>query len=965
MATYSTNPNFLLSRNRGLSNATLCDDPIGPPGKTLASPTNRKRGLSSATLLDDGGVATRKRGLSSATLHDDSEVATRKRGLSTATLNVDDSTLPTKEELLEREQGLPPSKPKQSEYARRASLAPPQMRSRGLSSATLWEDETADSFTERPVPSNRRPSSSKTPWWEPSPSSQSESRPSRQRRQSSAATLADSQLSPPEKTAESPHFLQRRLSSNTTMVDGSPGPKPSPESVFARNRRLSSIGTVWEASPHSGEAAPKSSLLLFDDSPATERPAQTMFRFQPLTPTKVSFNIQPPATADPEEVDPLQVTMPSVPKRTHSLSSARSSLSSVAALEVPTQPVDADTRLDVGPGARPASAQLAATAESRPTVWQKLDAAGSKARPFTVKYGYYGFMTCMIYFALIGLPLWNGVLFTVWTQIDKAEIPFGFLLFSGVNFIFVFTPLIFGRYEKPAPPLAPGEVREKTTDTALLIPCYKAAGALPNTIRAALKIFPAQSIFVVDNGNTEKGTDASEAVCAEWGVNYLFVPVGSKIGAEYVGINQPKMEPFKYVMVIDDDVELPDNLPLVTERFEKNPRVGCVGYTLQSIGPNGTKGTMVQQLQDLEYRLSGLRHCMGAKYGSATFPHGAIILWQREVFVELFKRHPGFKISEDLCFGIICRLSGRYVDFCSQVAVPTETPPYLFGPDADHPIKYLKTTAKTKWQGWRRSSAKKAPAHEVDVEKQSPDASVEDEKPSPQSEDQALTDPFASSEDSLPLGSTAVNSPTSPTFLIEGPPPALPLPLGEIQAEKLEAIEAAAIPQTRGGYGEMTVFKQRYQRWAFMHCWALIPQLRYHIFGWNLGWRTPVAQLLQFQDTLSTLFYLFLPFMLPCAFYYNAPLAAYTIAANTSFGLISALIFNAYHLHGRPEGRLNWLVPFASVPYRGIMRFVQLAAIYRGLIQYGLFFRTKTHKLPKHPKLGPMAAGGDTKETKV
>lgn len=116
------------------------------------------------------------------------------------------------------------------------------------------------------------------------------------------------------------------------------------------------------------------------------------------------------------------------------------------------------------------------------------------------------------------------------TQIHVAELPFGFLLFSGINCIFVFTPLLFGSYEKPAPSLAPGEVRSKTENTALLIPCYKAAGALPNTIRAALKIFPATSIFVVDNGNTEKGTDASEQVCAEWGVNYLFVPVGSKIG---------------------------------------------------------------------------------------------------------------------------------------------------------------------------------------------------------------------------------------------------------------------------------------------------------------------------------------------------------------------------------------------------------------------------------------------------
>lgn len=246
---------------------------------------------------------------------------------------------------------------------------------------------------------------------------------------------------------------------------------------------------------------------------------------------------------------------------------------------------------------------------------QWLDDTATKLRPPVVKYGYYGVAICAVYFVLVGFPLWNGVVYSIWVNFYKADAPFGFLIFSFLNWAFVFFPLIFGRYEKPADPLPEGFEREKTQDCALLIPCYKAAGALPNTIEHALAIYPAESIFVVNNANSPVAPDNTEEVCQEYGVNYLFVPVGSKIGAEYVGLHQKKMDKFKYVMIIDDDVELPNNLPIVSERFEKDPRVGCVGYTLVSTGAKGSKGTMVQQLQDLEYRLSGLRHCMGGLYG--------------------------------------------------------------------------------------------------------------------------------------------------------------------------------------------------------------------------------------------------------------------------------------------------------------------------------------------------------------
>jgi len=183
-------------------------------------------------------------------------------------------------------------------------------------------------------------------------------------------------------------------------------------------------------------------------------------------------------------------------------------------------------------------------------------------------------------------------------------------------------------------------------DTALLIPCYKSAKIIGPTLISALKIFPPQNIFVVSNGNSPTPLDDTEEVCKPYGVNFVWSPIGSKIVAQFVGCYAAK--DFKYVLMIDDDCALPANFPIVTERM--TGRVKCMGYTIKSVGPEGSKGTLCQQSQDLEYKLSGIQRAFAGILGSATFAHGAIGLWDREFLVQVFYKHPGFSVSEDCKF---------------------------------------------------------------------------------------------------------------------------------------------------------------------------------------------------------------------------------------------------------------------------------------------------------------------------
>lgn len=241
---------------------------------------------------------------------------------------------------------------------------------------------------------------------------------------------------------------------------------------------------------------------------------------------------------------------------------------------------------------------------------------------------------------------------------------------------------LFVRYEPDPVPPRPEElpaILEKNSSTALIIACYKSAEIIGRTLEAALQIFPPENIFVVANGNSPTPLDNTEDVCRLYGVNHVWVPVGSKIVAQFVGVYAAHR--FQYVLMIDDDCALPPGFPIVSERIQRGDGKGlvkCVGYTIKAVGPDGTKGSLVQQLQDMEYKLSGMARKWMATWGTATFAHGAIALWDRDFILKCFRHHPGFKISEDWYFGLVCRSLGGRILMCSSVLVETEVPSGLF-----------------------------------------------------------------------------------------------------------------------------------------------------------------------------------------------------------------------------------------------------------------------------------------------
>ncbi|KAL8692131.1 MAG: hypothetical protein Q9224_004021 [Gallowayella concinna] len=449
------------------------------------------------------------------------------------------------------------------------------------------------------------------------------------------------------------------------------------------------------------------------------------------------------------------------------------------------------------------------------------------------EYTFYLLLLASIYFVFVGVPLWQGLVLTIYYIFDmKLVVPAGTAVFLGIGFLYAYLPLVIPFEKEPPEHLPPSSLGQtengQAINCALLIPCYKSEKLIGATLEAALKVFPAQNIFVIANGNSPTPLDNTAAVSENYGVSHTWSPIGSKIVAQYVGCYVAKR--FPYVLLIDDDCLLPPNFPIVTERFTSI--VKCIGYTIKSVGANSSKGTLCQQAQDVEYKISGIQRAFAGKIGSATFPHGAISIWERELLIKTFQAHPGFSVSEDWFFGHVARQLGCRIQMCTAVFVETETPDSIF-------------------------------------------------------------------------------------FSGGG---------------------------ARGGFGEMTIWKQRFFRWNFFFVSGLYYDLAYILCDWKLGWWELGAKIFVFQEVYETLLYLLAPFVLPISFYVRPTFSAYLYAATLMLYMVNVVIFNYVHLRSRRES-VSVLCLLYYLPYKIVLTFVNIASCYYSIYKYAKYFAKR------HPKV--------------
>jgi len=94
----------------------------------------------------------------------------------------------------------------------------------------------------------------------------------------------------------------------------------------------------------------------------------------------------------------------------------------------------------------------------------------------------------------------------------------------------------------------------------------------------------------------------------------------------------------------------------------------------------------------------------------------------------------------------------------------------------------------------------------------------------------------------------------------------------------------------RGGFGEMTIFKQRFYRWNFFFVNGMFYNMAYILGSWKLGFWELGAKLFVFQEVYETLLYILAPFVLPISLVVQPAFCGYLLAGTLGLYYLNVLV---------------------------------------------------------------------------
>ncbi|KAF4730917.1 hypothetical protein FOZ63_033965, partial [Perkinsus olseni] len=158
-------------------------------------------------------------------------------------------------------------------------------------------------------------------------------------------------------------------------------------------------------------------------------------------------------------------------------------------------------------------------------------------------------------------------------------------------------------------------------DCCLMIACHLSTmteekyESFSNTLRSALAVFPPSHIFVCDNGPSLKPEDETQWATQQVhpDINYLYIPEGNKTFAFYwcnrywipYLASTGRTTNFRYALIIDDDVPLPNDLHIPREQLDKNVNIKAVHFPITAASPHGSPNLLLQ-CQDVEYKMAAV-----------------------------------------------------------------------------------------------------------------------------------------------------------------------------------------------------------------------------------------------------------------------------------------------------------------------------------------------------------------------
>ena len=202
-------------------------------------------------------------------------------------------------------------------------------------------------------------------------------------------------------------------------------------------------------------------------------------------------------------------------------------------------------------------------------------------------------------------------------------------------------------------------------DAVLVIPCHNSASgaleikSLKKVIHAALLHFSAPHIIVVNNGSEDQPTDNTEEIIHAIHPDIICIyraGDGNKSRAQLNGVELAIAhygDRIQYVLLIDDDVQIPEHYVL-DHSFFLDKHVRGIIYPILATSSD-QKDTFLTRWQNIEYQLSDITLSALDAFKGALAPHGACVLLDIKTAHSILQRHTGRFKGEDKEIGEILR----------------------------------------------------------------------------------------------------------------------------------------------------------------------------------------------------------------------------------------------------------------------------------------------------------------------
>lgn len=241
------------------------------------------------------------------------------------------------------------------------------------------------------------------------------------------------------------------------------------------------------------------------------------------------------------------------------------------------------------------------------------------------------------------------------------------LLFVSLYFeVFLLVSYLQRRMWRSAPLPLPANA----PTVAIVVPCFNEEKTVTATMRSLLALeYPKDKleIIVVDDGSTDRTLDVVQGFTADARVRLFRKENGGKHTAMNFALAQTSAE---FIGCLDaDSVVAPQALLNIVAVFQN----GAVSAVTPGIHVKDPK-TLLQHMQNVEYRLSVFNRFMFAALGSAFITPGPFSVFRTSVVRELGGWREGHS-TEDMEMALRMQAAGHLIANAPRAVVHTSTPP--------------------------------------------------------------------------------------------------------------------------------------------------------------------------------------------------------------------------------------------------------------------------------------------------